>query len=53
MVEDYTVMRGGLSSSTGRNCEIVNSVGHGNQEKGRVEVREFQKPLAVATMIRS
>ena len=29
MVEDYTVMRGGLSSSTGRNCEIANSVGHG------------------------
>ena len=47
-------MRRGLNPpSSGRNCEIVNSVGHGNFIFVRKKVREFQKPLAVATMIRS
>ena len=36
-------MRGGLSPLLGLICEIVNSVGQG-------KVREFQKPLSVATM---
>ena len=40
MVEDYTVIRGGLSSSKGRNCEIVNSVGHGNFTFVRKKVGE-------------
>ena len=48
-------MRGSLSPSAGQTCEIVNSVGQGNffifcLEKVS-EKSEFQKPLAVATMI--
>ena len=45
------VARGGLSPSSGLMCEIVNSVGQGNFHTCQEKVREFQKPLAVATMI--
>jgi len=37
-------VRGGLSPSPGLMCEIVDSVSQG-------KFRDFQKPLAVATMI--
>ena len=47
-------MRGGLSPSSGLMCEIVNSVGQGKlpfSGTSQGKVREFQKSLAVATMI--
>ena len=50
-------VRGGWRPLSGLICEIVNSVGQGNftfvrekSGKSQGKVREFQTPMAVATM---
>ena len=43
-------VRGDWRPLSGLICEIVNSVGQGNFTFVRGNVREFQTPMAVATM---
>ena len=50
-MDEEDAVRGGLSSLSGLICEIINTVGQGNFTLFCLEkVREFQKPLAMATM---
>ena len=50
MVREYGCETGGLSPLSGLVCENVNLVGRGYFTFCQEKVREFQKPLAVATM---